>query len=202
MGHDTWADRDFAGRRPSDEFNPIRADLAEGERIVWEGQPQLGPLALRSVPLALVGIPVGGFALIWIAMAYQITSEAPFPLAKVFPLFGLPVLLVGAGMLLAPAWAAWRGSRTWYAITDRRAIIAEPQLAAGVQTRSYRADALGNVVRNQRGDGSGDLVFEEIQTIGPKGRLRITQRGFFAVADVRRVEALLGETLLSRRVAP
>ncbi len=200
MGHDPWTDRDLTDPQPLGKFHPIAAELTAGERIVWEGKPQLGPIAIKAAPVALVGILVGGFALGWITMAFHITDNSPFPFARVFPLFGLPFLVIGAGMILMPAWAAWRGSRTRYAITDRRAIVCEPQLVAGIQTRSYAAGALGKIVRNQRNDGSGDLIFEEIQTIGSKGRLHITQRGFFAITEVRHVEEILRATLLADRL--
>ena len=200
MGHDARTGRDFAGPQPEDDPT-IRRELAPGERLVWQGQPGIGRLMLRSLAIALFGVPFTGFALFWAGMAARITAESPFALAKLFPLFSLPFLVVGGGMVLAPVWGAWQGTKTRYAITDRRALVCEPRLGSGIQTRSFAADALTHITRNQRGDGSGDLIFEEVRTLGRKGELRTTRHGFFAILDVRRAETILRETLLTNRTA-
>ncbi len=40
-----------------------------------------------------------------------------------FPLFGVPFLLIGLGMLAAPLWAYLRTRGTVYAVTEGRAVI-------------------------------------------------------------------------------
>ena len=48
-------------------------------------------------------------------------DQMPFQLISIcFPLFGLPFVLIGLGMLTAPHWAKRKALRTAYAVTDRR----------------------------------------------------------------------------------
>ena len=194
MGYDTGTDRDFAGPRSGDGDATIRNELAPGEKLVWEGRPRVVRSVLLGLPIAFFGLFATGFGVFWIKNSRQFDDG-------IFPFFGLPFVIIGTTMLLSPGWFAWQASRTRYAITDRRAILCEPRFAAGIQTRSYTADALTNIVRNQRSDGSGDLIFEEIQTRDHKGRPRITRRGFQAIEDVRGSEKLLRETLLTHKAA-
>jgi hypothetical protein len=91
----------------------------------------------------------------------------------------------------SPFWAGRSASRTVYAVTDRRAILWQPTLWSGLQIRSYGPEVLRNLVRNQRTDGSGDLIFEEITTYGPRGRRGVTRRGFFAIERAHEVEAII-----------
>ena len=121
---------------------------------------------------------------------------------KFFIPYGLPFVLMGMAIILLPVWFVWRASRTRYAITDRRVILCEAQYFGGIETRSYTADALTNIVRSQRGDGSGDLIFEEIRTRNHEGNLYTTRRGFQAIEDVRGVENLLRSTLLAHQSKP
>lgn len=195
MGFDAWTNADFAGS-PLEDDPTIRRELGPGEKVVWQGRPQLGRLMIWSLPMALVGIPFSAFAVFWTVGASQAVGA---PGAGFFWLFGIPFLLVGAGLVLSPLGAAWKGTKTRYALTDRRAIVCEPQFGFGIQTRSYAADALTRIIRNQRGDGSGDLIFEEVPLRSNRGRARTIQRGFFAITDVRGVETLLRSTLLAHR---
>ena len=195
MRHDTGTDRDFAGAQSVDDDALIRAELAPGEKLVWTSRPQVARSALLAVPMVMFGVVFGGFGLFWVGSASQFDSGF-------FPLFGLPFCLIGVGLIFSPGWIAWKALRTRYAITDRRAILCEPRFLAGIETRSYTADALANIVRTQRGDGSGDLIFEEIRTRDHKGHTRTTRRGFEAIADVRGVENLLRSTLLAHPTQP
>jgi hypothetical protein len=114
----------------------------------------------------------------------------------VFALFGLPFLAVGLGMLTSPIWMGRRALRTCYALTNRRVIVWEPGWFGGVQVRSYRPPELGSMTRNQRSDGSGDLIFREFTTFGPNGRRNVTRHGLMAIERVQEVEALIRSTLL------
>lgn len=109
--------------------------LAPGERILWQGRPQARPdwAALISgkggVTGSLFGLFFAGFALFWIVQAASMTARAEGPLARLFPLFGLPFLVVGLNLVLGPALRPWAGLRgTWYTLTDRNAYIATRRL--------------------------------------------------------------------------
>ena len=104
-----------------------------------------------------------------------------------FPLFGLPFLLVGLGIMLLPVWA-WRGAKkTVYAISNERLIIIAPGSVS-----SFEPDEIDNLVRRERPDGSGDVIFRRDRMFARAARrgsrTRVRRDGFFGIPEVRRVE--------------
>ncbi len=174
----------------------VEAELASGERVTWVEQPIAGRLARSALPVLLFAIPWTLFALFWMAGAAATTSRANGGPERLFPLFGLPFVLVGLAMLSSPYWAARSAKRTAYVLTDRRAIIFQSGWTS-VTVRSFEREKLGDLRRTQAPDGSGDLVFTEDVSSGRRGTTT-TDVGFLAIPDVKaaeeRVRALAGGT--------
>jgi hypothetical protein len=187
---------------PADVQAKVDAELAPGERLVWVGQPLPGLYRLRSIPLLIVGVFFLGFTVLWFGMSLGMgafavgAGEGMGGLFACFSLFGLIPAVVGVLLVTSPLWMASVARKTVYALTDKRAIIWEPSLFSAVQVRSYAASGLGAMTRNERGDGSGDLVFEEYYTYNRNGGSTRQQRGFLGIDRVRDVETLVRQTLL------
>src|SRR5690349_96132 len=178
------------------QIEPIAtAELDPGERLVWSGSPRPGALALQAVPATLFGIPFAGFAVFWMYGAWTATTRGghlsgPWLL---FPLFGIPFLLVGLGFVTAPLWA-WAGAgRTVYAITDRRALIIGGAGLRGVQ--SFQHADVGDITHLESGDGSGSLYFATRAFVSSNGIVNRSRVGFVGIPDVKRVEQLLRENV-------
>jgi hypothetical protein len=197
---------------PPDLAARVESELADGERLVWVGQPLPGLYRLRSIPLLIVGIFFLGFSVLWLVMTAGMGLFAGFGAAQAgggpaavgvdsffgcFALVGLFPLAIGIFLVTSPLWMGSMARKTLYAVTNRRAIIFEPQLFRTVQVRSYTASGLGAMARVERGDGAGDLVFEEYVTRGANNSTTTQRRGFLAVPRVREVEGLVRRTLLS-----
>jgi len=73
-----------------------------------------------------------------------------------FPLFGVPFILVGFGMLSGPIWAYRKALKTVYVVTNRRAITLDGGRTVAI--RSYPPDRLADVYRKERKDGTGDVL--------------------------------------------
>ena len=185
----------------------VRSELRDGERLLWVGQPNPGRFARQAIPLVLFGIPWTAFSVFWMVAASGILF-AGFGAAGgfgaffvCFPLFGLPFVLIGLWMLSSPYWYRRQARQTCYALTDRRAILWQASTFGSISVRSYGPEALGKIHRTERPDGGGDLIFEEIITIGRDsdgGTTRnTTRRGFLAIDEVRRIEELLRKALLA-----
>ncbi len=145
---------------------------------------------LRALPLSFFGIFFFGFSVFWMTMVLRVAGNGPFP-APLFALFGIPFVLVGAGMLFSPIFFYRSALRTVYAITDRRAIVIEGNWTQQIQ--SYLPSQLGSFQRQQRSDGSGSIIFREEVSYGHKGQRRTKQYGFFEIPNVREVERMLQE---------
>lgn len=158
---------------PSDAQLRAQSELQSGESLSWTGAADPGRAALAALPAAFFGIPFAGFALFWMSMAFRGTHAmsksghnaftAGF---AIFPLFGLPFLLIGMGIILAPFWAFLKARSTVYAVTDRRVMV-----ITGSKNRSVKsltsADIL-SVEHRERPDGSGDitLVTNQLMRMG------------------------------------
>jgi hypothetical protein len=186
MSYDSMNSSSYLWQLPEHLRSLVENELQEGEEIAWICQPIRKYFAMRSLPMVLFAIPWTGFAIFWIAGA----SGFKIPNFKhgfdFFPLFGIPFLLIGFGMLSSPFWMAWKAKRTAYVLTDRRAIIFEGGWSANI--RSFVPERLLDLQRTQRKDGSGDLIFEKKMSSNSGSSNRVTDIGFLAVPNVKDVE--------------
>jgi hypothetical protein len=188
---------------PSPLRDIVERELERGERIEWMETPKRAFFTAGSTGAFLFGIPWTAFALFWTGAAAWMSNAAdvegdagPF---RFFPLFGLPFILVGFGMLSSPLWAYRRSRNTVYVITDRRAII----FAGGSKTtiRSFLPSQLKTVFRREKKDGSGDVLFGRRTYRDSDGDRHHEEIGFFRIADAKRVEDRLQE-LAQRQASP
>lgn len=155
--------------------------LNEGEVIRWQGRPD-GALVWKAANFStlLFGAVFAGFALFWMIMAARAGGG--------FWMFGLIHFFVGIGVGIGPVfWSTLRRRRSWYTLTDKRAIVATDMPTRGRVLRSYPI--------------SKDTVLE-INTNEPAsisfaaGRRRKNGKhkakfGFERIADANQVYALL-----------
>jgi hypothetical protein len=153
-----------------------------------------------ALPIFVFAIPWTAFSLFWEAMAFgiwinkseQANGNIEQVLGIIFPLFGLPFVLIGLGMLSAPFILLARARKTVYAITDRRILIVTTgnKGRRKVESRSLK-DIKPELARKENKDGSGSLFlgsgFDVEQPFAPNMKLR----GFEQVPQVREVEAKL-----------
>ena len=175
-------------------MDPVRAEqialgqLNPGERLLWSGSPAPGAAAVSGVPVTLFGIMFIGFAVTWISGAISATGQAAGAWS-LFPLFGVPGLLIGVALLLGPLWYAIAAAHTVYAVTEGRALIITGSRARTV--RSYTSADVDEVVRVERPDGSGSVFFATRTTTSARGSTRRRRIGFVGIPEVRRVEQLI-----------
>lgn len=193
----------------------VAGELQPNEKLLWAGQPTAKSGRRSAWPVCLFGIPFLGFSMFWVAMAGGMVwfggpANAPGfmgVVGMIFPLFGIPFVLVGLGLVSAPYWTVRRARKTWYALTNQRAIVHNGSLFGASEMTSFRGDALGKMSRRSYADGTGDLVFEEgfpggnqWMTNMPMNRFhrhsQIQRRGFFGIPDVKTVEELVRKTLV------
>jgi hypothetical protein len=185
---------DTVFKLPPNRRSLIEGELQPGEKIVWLDQPLPRIFTIRTVPLILFAIPFMAFAIFWMAGAAGILKglvhRTDGPLAY-FPLFGVPFLLIGLGMLLSPLWVRRISRDTYYVITDRRAIVF--QRGFGMNTRSFTPVQLQVLSKRQWPDGSGDIMFNALSAQPPFATAGILMAGFFSIRNVKEVEGLLME---------
>ena len=134
-------------------MSEIGSQLAPGERILWSGQPRSG-LTLRAsdalaIPFSLMW---GGFAFFWEYTVIQ--SGAPF----FFRLWGLPFVAAGIYLILGRFFVdAWIRSKTYYTLTERRALIVSGLFSR--KTTSVELSAIADVSLSEGSGGEGSITF-------------------------------------------
>lgn len=181
--------------------NQVRRELEPDEKIVWCGQPIPSRFAKQSMPIFFFAVPWTAFAVFWICAAasplWAGGNQKPDSFSMLFPLFGLPFVLIGFGMLSAPWWAYRAAFRTCYVITTKRAILFTAIMNKSVEIRSYSPNQLTHVSRKENlVTGIGDLILEEFEVKDSEGSKSLKSQGFIGIAHVREVERLLRTTLL------
>ncbi|MHB1459700.1 MAG: hypothetical protein ACYC1M_00245 [Armatimonadota bacterium] len=191
----------------TDQYNireKLMPYLADGESIKWVGQPDPTKLVSSAdwfiIPFSLFWC---GFAVFWEAMALKgilsSRDETPFP--WIFPLFGIPFVLVGLYMLFGRFIAKrYMRQRTYYVVTNQRVLSLVEFFKPRVN--SLFLSALPTINVSSEGPGTGSLIF--MTQIGNRGNQMgfdtgmdfMSQNslglvGFFDIHDVQSVAALI-----------
>jgi hypothetical protein len=146
------------------DSDPFQGRLLNGERLVWQGRPAAGILFTNRdfllVPFSLFWC---GFVIFWEWGAWHTSTAMPDdPMGTVFPLFGIPFILIGLYFLAGRFFAdAWIRDRTSYAVTSQRVLIFRaPPLG---KFTSLAIDRLPELSLNERSDGRGTILFQPAQ---------------------------------------
>ncbi|MCK6625603.1 MAG: hypothetical protein L6R45_10560 [Anaerolineae bacterium] len=186
-------------------INLIQIELRPGEKLLWSGRPEPKRLARQggNVVMVVFGLVFIGFAVLWLSSAIMPSLEVlntPLPEATqtewmitlLAPLFSLPFLLVGLGLMSVPYWAYRQAFKTMYALTDQRAMIIVNGKTLLVS--SYSDKDIGDIEPVERSNGRGDLIFAS-ELVRGRGSTSYTRKiGFIGIPDVRMVEQLMLDT--------
>ncbi len=137
----------------------VQRELDSGEKLIWAGIPTQGIVVRTSdvfmIPFSLLW---GGFAIFWEVMALGIPKDDAGAVAYVFPLFGLPFVLIGLYMIFGRfIYDAKKRAKTFYGLTDQRAIIISGLFSKGV--KSLNLVTLTDVNLTEKSDLSGTITF-------------------------------------------
>ena len=181
---------------PSDVQFMVQSELQPGESLQWSGVADPARAALSALPAAIFGIPFAGFALFWMSAAFRgthaLSKSANNPIAgafSYFPLFGLPFLLVGLGIVCAPLLAYFKAQRTAYAVTDKRVLV-----ITGGRTRTVKSCTPADIVsvdHREREGGSGDVVIRTNAVLQQRNSLSQVSIGLLGVSNVKEVARLV-----------
>lgn len=182
-----------------DRKRQLDGALIPGERVRWSGQPR-GRSQWASFGIYLFAIPWTAFSLFWERMALipllaslggDDISRIPAGFSIVFPLFGLPFVVIGLGMMAAPFLTIAKTRRTVHAVTDRRLL----SIVDGrkLEVKSAFLDRIGPVERSSGRDGWGTLKVQTMSRTDSDGDRRTERLEWIGIPDVVRVERMILE---------
>jgi hypothetical protein len=149
----------------------------------------------EMLALYLFFIPWTAFSIFWIcgAAGFRLPDFSKgFSPTMLFPLFGLPFLILGLAMLSTPFWSYLKEKKTLYAVTDKRALI-----ITGGRTFEYQTivpEQILEITRRERGQ-LGDLIIAKKQYRDSDNDLQTQEIGFFNIAGVREANDSLKKLL-------
>jgi hypothetical protein len=148
---------------PREALQRLTREFA-GEPILWAGQPSPRLAFWKSALIWLFAVPWTAFALAWegIALAAFFASEpgqkpegVGAVLVWVFPVFGLPFVLIGLWMLARPFLEVRKARRTVHILTESRLVTAE--LGTSISLTSLPPSRVVEITRKAGPAGSGTL---------------------------------------------
>jgi len=163
----------LAVKLPARFHAELDGELEPGETVLWTGVPRRSRLARRAVAAVAFPLLWNGFALL---LVYGAAKEG-----GLLSFFAVPFLVVGLPLFQAPLEAVRVIGTTFYAVTDRRAILFD-----GEDILALSREKLARVASRVRADGSGDLWLMQ----RPRGR-GDERVGLLGIARVHEVETLL-----------
>lgn len=141
----------------------VRNQIGRDEQLLWSGQPRQG-VAFRSSDIFMIPFSLmwGGFAIFWEAMAlfmtFKVPKDGPGAAALIFPLFGLPFVLMGLYMIFGRFIVdARRRANTHYGVTNQRIILITG--LTGRQVKSLNLRTLSDVSLSEKPDQTGTITF-------------------------------------------
>jgi len=124
--------------------------LSSSENVLWSGRPRQG-LMLRGADMMMIPFSLlwGGFAVYWEMSV--IAADAPL----MFKLWGIPFILMGIHMVIGRFFIeAWQRSRTFYMITNERAIITSGLFQQRVKSIELRTLVEFALTEGRSGEGT------------------------------------------------
>lgn len=133
---------------PKELDRAVKEELKGMEKLNWVGQPIPYKRMFSAFSVWLFSVPWTAFSVFWIHGAMNQAETG-----SIFPLFGIPFLLIGVCMLLSPFWQYFKSTKTAYVITNKRAFTLE--LFRGVNIKNYYPDSIGNLEKKSDPMGLG-----------------------------------------------
>ena len=140
----------------------IQKELDSDERLLWAGMPKQGTIFKGTdvfmIPFSLLW---GGFAIFWEYMALTMVPKAqnaPDGFALLFPLFGIPFVVIGLYMIFGRfIYDSKKRVKTFYGLTDQRAIIISGVFSKNV--KSLNLKSMSDVSMSEKANGCGTIIF-------------------------------------------
>jgi hypothetical protein len=185
-----------------DQLVAVCKELEIGEEPLWAERACLPAQPIvRAFPAFFVAVLCGlsGFAL---SVVFGIHGLIAMSFEKMVLTFGLAPMVLGGFVVLAllGRWVRyvnerWRLSRTFYVLTDRRAMIglSAPDEGEAIAIQSVQGSSFDDTLCIETESGTGDVCFLS------HGNVIWPEVGFVGVTAARHVDELVREVLLDLR---
>lgn len=164
------------------------------DTILWVGRPKARLLEILWKPIFETMVILGGISVfLGILMFIESLKELRDGAWGLYLLLGLMLVV----RIMYQGFILRRFRNTRYIVTDRQAIIAEDKKDR-LRVVSFEAKHFKRLVRRERKNGVGDLLFEGVWPT-EFSESRELENGFYEIENVAEVERLIRKNLLSEK---
>ena len=142
----------------------LKSHLSSGEKLLWSGRPRPGiifqPSDFFMIPFSLLW---GGFAIVWEVMVLDAvigtnSDESSLAIRMIFPLFGMPFVIIGIYLIFGRFWVDKRQrEKTVYGVTNQRILILSGILSPSLKSLNLRS--LSDITLSEKTNGFGAITF-------------------------------------------
>jgi len=163
----------------------IAALLANGEKILWSGQPRPSVFIQRGLPNLAYGVTWSVLGAFWYHGAGGVGEYSAFSgWWRIVPILSVPFIFAGFSFWLYPLRLGPKARHTWYVVTDRRVFIAELPSGQSPHLRVFSPEEMAPPQVVQRFDRPPltDVIFTHRAQKNPH-LLPALDEAFFGLAD-------------------
>ncbi len=178
----------------------IARELDAGERVLWSGKPDPNRMWRKAIPTALSSIP-GGICIVFLMWGASTSARSALSVGKMPDIISVALLfflLIFTAFIILRALSPWteaaRARRTFYALTNRRALVVVEGGNKSVESVSPTEFSLECLDLGQKGD-----VVLKRETTGTGRNKSTVETGFFGIDNPHEVERLACELALTAR---
>ena len=180
----------------------IENELRPGEEVLWAGLPDPDEAYRSSLKLLFFAIPWTAFALFWefnaLQMAFSSQDDSWF-FRIAFPLFGLPFVAIGVGMLYIPHFTYKNSKKTAYVITPDRIFTIALSGSGNPLVTIYSPEGIKRIDKKEKPGGRGTLTINFGYEVDSDGESHEKNLVFYGIANVNEVERIISEKLINAR---
>ncbi|MBR2024982.1 MAG: DUF308 domain-containing protein [Clostridia bacterium] len=172
----------------------IKQYLDVNEDILWCDKPfKKITFSSGDVFTTLFGVVWLSFSLFWVASAFFATKGAA-GFAKVFPLFGIPFVLIGLYLLFFRHIVSYiRRKNMIYTLTSKRVMIVHTGKRQYVQ--EYRYEDISNIQIKCDDNDVGSIFFFSGEIRYNNGKSYSSTSGIFGIKNTKKVYKILSQCL-------
>jgi len=186
------------GELDDEQLAALKAEFEPGERILWSeraGPPPSPTIGVFPAIFAAIICGASGFALMVLFGIHGLRAMGPAEMAFFLCLPpGALGLMTGIGLIgkwVQHLRTRWNLAHTFYALTDRRAMVGSDAREPGeIAIGFFTSDMFDATLCVEYRDGSGDVFFVQ------DGDVAWPEWGFRRISGAKRVEGLVRRVLL------
>lgn len=173
-----------------------------GKKVRWVGQPDARRVFCWAALIWIFAIPWTVFSLGWesVALAAVFSQKGDgwdggsfSVFLYIFPIFGLPFVAIGAGMIAAPFWAYFKSRNQAHVVTDDEVITITAKRSGVINVEPVQIATIKKIERNERPNGFGTLTIVTGYGKDSDGDVVERSQKWVGIPDVRKVDQLIAE---------